>query len=105
MLEELRGDREPESEMAYSPPVVGDAEDGEYNRDSDEGDGLFSRVPDEVCEVIFGHLDTASFFRLSYTCSRFFKVCTQPTKPRQARQVVHSFLPSPPTSDWKHDNS
>ena len=84
MLDEPRGDREPESEMAYSPPVAEDAEDDEYDSHSDGADGLFSRVPDEVCETIFKHLDAASFFRLSYTCSRFFKVCIQHSRHHEA---------------------
>lgn len=91
MLEEPREDREPESEMAYSPPVADGADDDACDSDSDDADGLFSRVPDEVCEVIFRHLDTASFFRLSYTCSRFFKVCTHATRLTTRGQSITAF--------------
>lgn len=89
MPEDLRGDREPESEMAYSPPVMeeGDDEVDRSDKDNVGADGLFSRIPDEVCEKIFKYLDSASFFRLSYTCSRFFTVCTQGTHSSTKIQV------------------
>ena len=59
----------------YHPPEIEDDSESEWQYNSDEPDGLFSMLPDELVQSIFQRLDMRSYLLLSLTCRRLYNVC------------------------------
>ena len=67
-------DTEHDSQIYHAPEIEDDSET-ERLLDTDEPDGIFSLLPDELVRSIFKKLDMKSYLRLSFTCSRLYNVC------------------------------